>query len=967
MKTLLPIFRLLLLFFCVQIQAVAQQDYLTLTGKVTDSQTRLPLAYANVGIVGKSLGTVTNAEGNFIFKIPASCLPDSLKISKVGYQSVVKAVVDSRGYSLQVALQEAAVQLPEIQVNAKGLTGLEIIKKAIAAIPANYDTAAVQMLAFYREITHLDTFRINHIESVLEATYQSNAEMAELKTLKERRQKPDNAITRDAQFHHFLQLNNGPKYAIRSGNMLSVYQKPNKHSFLNSRNFKHYAFVLQGIVSDRQRSMYVIAIQPKKKNSKALATGKLYIDVQTLAFAQWDFELTSKGLDIENNRNFLLKSIGRMVMKASLYVSKAREVGHFDQYQGKWYLKDVQRHFLADVNSKSRSLENSVWKTDLLLTVTDITRLSGAAAKEVKIYSSADSLSEKLNTTDFWGNFNTIPPLSGDTLGASEEKNSPPPVPKRSDTTPVKPSNRENGFTRADTLRGKLTPLRTCYDVTFYDLDVTVDIDRKFISGHTAIRFRVQEPFTRMQVDLYANMQIHQVLYQGKPLAYTREATAVFIQFPHTLSVHTSQEITIDYSGHPKEPNREISMDGGFLWQKDAQGNPWVQVVCQGSGASLWWPCKDHLSDEPDSVRMAVTVPEGLQNISNGRLRKTTRLPNHTTRYEWFVSYPINNYNVTLNIGKYAHLQDKYITTDTLTVDFYVMPYNLAKGKAIFDRIKPMLATLEKYYGKYPFPIDGFTLMESLYPMEHQSAVSFGKIPGEDAETLEASLMSLVWHEVSHEWWGNQVSCHDMADLWIHEAFATYSEGLPLLEKFGPKGEEQYMETLTETVAGKQPIIGVYDVNHIHYDIGDMYSKGALMLYTFENVINNEGCWLELLHGIQQQFRNQTVSTGDIVQYINTRTATDYTYFFDQYLKFTSIPTLWVRYEQKNKELAVSYKWTADVPDFRMPIRLTTAKGRFGFVYPTTQWKTLTLPNLDATDFEVDDTRFYIDVKEEER
>jgi aminopeptidase N len=440
----------------------------------------------------------------------------------------------------------------------------------------------------------------------------------------------------------------------------------------------------------------------------------------------------------------------------------------------------------------------------------------------------------------------------------------------------------------------------------------------------------------------------------------------VFVEFPQTMQMGKEQEIVIHYSGKPKEPNFDIPMDGGFLWDKDKEGNPWVQVVCQGSGASLWWPNKDHLSDEPDSVRIAVTVPKALMNISNGRLRSTKELPGNQTKYEWYVSYPINNYNVTLNIGKYTHLQDTYITTDTLTLDYYVMPYNLQKGKVIFSQVKPMLASLESNYGKYPFKRDGFKLMESLYPMEHQSAVSFGKIPEGEIQDSTQAPMGLVWHEVSHEWWGNNVSCKDVADMWIHEAFAVYAERLPLKKSHGKEGETAYISGLPEQVSGKEPIIGVYDVNHIHYDIEDMYSKAALMLHTFSNVLNNDKLWADILKGIQKDFQYKTVTTEDIVQYINTKTKSDYTYFFDQYLRHTAIPTLDIKYSMKGELLTVSYKWTADVAGFRMPIKVTKAKGKYEFIYPTTTWQTLTLPNMDSDDFVVDEDNFYVNVEEVE-
>jgi aminopeptidase N len=602
------------------------------------------------------------------------------------------------------------------------------------------------------------------------------------------------------------------------------------------------------------------------------------------------------------------------------------------------------------------------------LTVTDINKGKGQAGEAIfAAQNSAGKLMGQEEGDSFWENFNVISPTKSSTTGEFREFTDTTYLATKANTK-VKPvfSNRDNGFTRADTLRGKLTPLRTCYDVTFYDLDVKVDIDNKSISGSNMMRFKVTEPFRKMQVDLYANMQIHKILYGQKELPYTREFNAVFIDFPETMQPGgKEQEITIHYSGRPKEPNLEIPMDGGFLWEKDREGNPWVQVVCQGSGASLWWPNKDHLSDEPDSVRIAVTVPKGLMNISNGRLRKTTELSGNLTKYEWYVSYPINNYNVTLNIGKYAHWQDTYVTTDTLTIDYYAMPYNLQKAKQMFIGVKPMLACLESNYGKYPFARDGFKLMESLHAMEHQSAVTFGKIPeGELPQDSTNSPISLIWHEVSHEWWGNNVSCKDVADMWIHEAFAVYSERLPLKNSFGKEGETAYISGLPEQVAGKEPIIGVYDVNHIHYDIEDMYSKAALMLHTFSNVLNNDKLWADIIKGIQKDFQYKTVTTENIVTYINTKTKTDYTYFFDQYLKHTAIPTLSVKYGVKGELLTLSYKWIADVPGFRMPVKVTKTKGKYEFIYPTTTWQTITLPGMEPDDFEVDENNFYVNVEE---
>jgi hypothetical protein len=960
------LFLLPLLLFGVSILGYTQTTFITISGAILDKETSTPIPFANVGIAGKSIGTVSNTDGAFIFKFPAIYQKDSLKVSFTGYQSYIKPIVSIGNEPITIYLTPATVQLQEVQVQAKGKSALDILKEAVAAVPVNYDTSSIQMLAFYREDTKLGEEEIVYVESVLDINrpaYASKETNDQIKAIKERRKKIDHS--KDIHFYIWLQLGGGAMYALRNTDMVRGYKLRPKYSFYDSRIYRHYEYTLKGIIHDGQRSVYVIDMLPKKNSRKGWAKGRYHIDVQTLAFTKWEWELTQVGIDRENNRKLALKKIGEAFVKANLKLTSAKEIATFEQYNGKWYTKDIHRHFEALVNSKKRNMEDRLWKTDVALTVTDINKSNSQSGEG--IYTANNSASKLMNTEkgdNFWANFNVISSTKASISGEFREY---------TDSTyaaanKIQPifSNRDNGFTRADTLRGKLTPLRTCYDVSFYDLDIKVDIDNKFITGSNTIRFKVTEPFNKMQVDLYTTMQIHKIVYKQKEVPYTREFNAVFIQFPETLQPDAQQEITIYYSGKPKEPNRDIPMDGGFLWDKDKEGNPWVQVVCQGSGASLWWPTKDHLSDEPDSVRIAVTVPKGLMNISNGRLRNTTELSDNWTKYEWYVSYPINNYNVTLNIGKYTHLQDTYVTTDTLTLDYYIMPYNLEKGKVIFNQVKSMLASLEGNYGKYPFPRDGFKLMESLYPMEHQSAVSFGKIPeGEIRDSSEAS-MGLVWHEVSHEWWGNNVSCKDIADMWIHEAFAVYSERLPMKATFGEEGEQAYMADLPEQVVGKEPIIGVYDVNHIHYNIEDMYSKAALMLHTYKNVLNNDKLWTEILKGIQQDFRYKTVTTEDIVNYINTKTQTDYTYFFDQYLRYPSIPILQIKYSMKGEVLTVSYKWKADVPDFHMPVKVTKTKGKFEFIYPTSTWQTITLPAMEPEDFEVDEDNFYINVQEEE-
>ena len=504
-----------------------------------------------------------------------------------------------------------------------------------------------------------------------------------------------------------------------------------------------------------------------------------------------------------------------------------------------------------------------------------------------------------------------------------------------------------------------LTPLRTCYDVTFYHLDIACHLEHRSIKGSNLIRFNAAESFGTMQVDLYNNMQIDSIIYQNTSLEFKREFHAVFLKFPGEIRKGSEGEVKIFYHGVPQVPDFSIPMNGGVLWDKDSLGNTWAQVVCQGSGASLWWPNKDHQSDEPDSMKIWITIPNGYDEISNGQLLAKTQIAGGHTRYEWFVSYPINNYNVTFGIGKYAHFRDKYISDDTLSIDYYVMPYNVDRAKNMFKQVPLMLQTFEKNFGKYPFPRDGFKLVESLYPMEHQSGVCIGKMTAENS----GESNPLMWHEAAHEWWGNSITTKDIADMWVHEAFATNGETIMIEEMFGVEAANQSMFDQQDAVSDKEPITGVYGVNHIHYDIGNMYSKGSLMLHTFRHVLDNDTVWVNLLKAIQKEFRYQTLTSDALVTFINKFTKADYTYLFDQYLHYTDLPSLEVKLTPFGKDLEISFRWKANVKNFRMPVKVMHAANKYKFIYPDSNWKKVVLKNVSPEEFEVDDEQFYIDVK----
>ncbi len=522
-------------------------------------------------------------------------------------------------------------------------------------------------------------------------------------------------------------------------------------------------------------------------------------------------------------------------------------------------------------------------------------------------------------------------------------------------------------FTRADTLRGMLLPERTCYDVKYYHLDVRVDPATKTIQGSNTILFTVDSAFNKMQIDLFKNLDISRIVLDDRTdLKFWREYNAVDVQLPEVLAKNSLHSVKVFYGGTPTVALRP-PWEGGVTWTKDSTGNPWVVVTCQGVGASIWWPNKDHQSDEPDSMLISITVPKGLEDVSNGRLRAVTELPDGWTRYDWFVSSPINNYCATMNVGKFVHFSDKYINGDTLTLDYYVLPQDLDRAKVIFQEAKQMMDAYWKYFGEYPFMRDGYKLIECPYNgMEHQSAVAYGNrflggYVGRASSAVGLKFDFIIIHESAHEWWGNSVTSKDIADMWIHESFGAYAEALYVEYRWGYKEALEYINAKRQNVRNDSPIIGIYNVNH--EGSGDMYDKGQLVLNTLRSVINNDSLWFSVLKGIQETFKYQTVTANDIFDYINRRTGTDYSYFFDQYLRCSKIPELIVHVISKGDTVSAMYRWSADVKEFKMPIRVTTSESEFEFISPTTTWQRLILGKIRPEDFKIDSDRFYCDLK----
>ncbi|EOR93354.1 Peptidase M1 family protein [Arcticibacter svalbardensis MN12-7] len=520
-------------------------------------------------------------------------------------------------------------------------------------------------------------------------------------------------------------------------------------------------------------------------------------------------------------------------------------------------------------------------------------------------------------------------------------------------------------FTRSDSLRGELTPLRTCYDINYYHLDVKVNIDDRFISGSNEFKFTATTDFKLLQFDLFANLKIERIMYKGKELPYTREFNAVFVTFPTVINKGKKDSFRVFYSGYPIVA-KNAPWDGGFVFSKDASGKPFVATACQGVGASIWWPTKDHQSDEVDSMAISISVPNGLKDVSNGRLRATKKLKDGYTRYDWFVANSINNYDVAINIADYAHFSDQYQgEKGMLSLDYWVLPENLTNAKIQFgENVKPMLEAFEHWFGPYPFYEDGYKLVEAPHlGMEHQSAVAYGNgyKNGYKGRDLSGTGWGLKWdfiivHESGHEWFGNNITAKDIADMWIHESFTNYSESLFVESRYGKQAGLEYVHGTRGGIDNVEPILGTYGVNN--EGSGDMYEKGGNMLNMIRTIINDDQKWLQILRGLNKTFYHQTVTYKQIVDYINKESGKNLTTVFDQYLQHVNIPVLEVRFENGK----ILCRWIADVKGFDMTVKVRIKGGQYQFIQPGTTFTAIDLPGATKENFEADSFNFYIGI-----
>src|SRR3954470_15507735 len=496
-------------------------------------------------------------------------------------------------------------------------------------------------------------------------------------------------------------------------------------------------------------------------------------------------------------------------------------------------------------------------------------------------------------------------------------------------------------FTHADSLRGSNGPARAWWDVTFYDLHVRVDPADSSIRGHNAIVYRVVAPAEEMQIDLRAPLEVDSIVQGGGPLTYHRDGDALFVTLATPPSVGERDSISVYYHGKPRVAKR-APWDGGFVWTRDSLGHPWVATANEGIGASVWWPTKELRADEPDSQRIAITVPNAIVDVSNGRLRGTTVNGDGTRTFEWFVTSPINNYDVAVNAGDYTHIGDSYRgEKGKLSLDFWPLSYHADTARKQFEQVKPMLKCFEHWFGPYPFYEDGYKLVETPHlGMEHQSAVAYGNEfkNGYRGRDLSATGWGMKWdfiivHESGHEWFGNSITAQDPADMWVQEGFTNYAEGLYTECQSGKDAGAAYIIGSRRNIRNDRPIIAPFGVEQ--EGSADMYYKTGSMLHMIRQIVDDDARRRDILRGLNSTFYHKTVTGAEVRAYINRRSGIDFNPVFAQYLMTTRIPTL----EYVLADSIVRYRWTNVVPGFAMPVRVNVG-GVKQWLRPTEIWRT---------------------------
>lgn len=500
--------------------------------------------------------------------------------------------------------------------------------------------------------------------------------------------------------------------------------------------------------------------------------------------------------------------------------------------------------------------------------------------------------------------------------------------------------SQQYNFTKQDTLRGSITPERAWWDLVYYHLDISVKPDEKFIEGSNTITYNVLNSSDRLQVDLQSPLKITKVEQNGNLLDFESQGNAHFIKLLDKQKKGTIQSVKVYYEGYPKEAVR-APWDGGLSWKRDSNGKHFVATSCQGIGASIWWPNKDHMYDEVDSMLISVNVPKDLVNVSNGRLKKIDEYEDSKT-YHWYVSNPINNYGVNINIGDYLSFSEVYNgEKGPLDMVYYVLRDNIERARTHFKDAPKMMDAFEYWFGPYPFYEDSFKIVEVPYlGMEHQSSITYGNkymkgYLGRDLSRTGWGLKFdyIIIHEAGHEWFANNITYKDIADMWVHESFTTYSENLFLDYHYGNEAASDYVIGTRDGISNSSPMIGPYGVNKRG---SDLYTKGANLLHTLRQIAKDDEIWRMILRGLNSEFYHQTVDTKQIEEFISSKIGFDLTTFFDQYLRDIRIPNL----EYSISDGLLTYRWIDVIDNFTMPLEIEVL-GENIWIYPTTKKKSI--------------------------
>jgi len=923
------------------------QNIVTVSGRIQDSKTNAALPYCNISLKGKSIGTTSNESGEFTFHIPQSCLNDTLIVSMVGYHNF-QSLVKETPPRLFISLRESAIEVNEIFIEAKRLNAEDIIKYAINNLiqQQTYPTYPFRLGGFYRELQMANGDRTGVVECAVELTSDrvtggfDNAFLTQFRKIYVKENSDDQFLDWKSGRNHLLLLLLGGVNI----NFVTLAKDIDKGKTIwGGKKYK-----IERITYFNNRLVYLINYED--------GGIKLGLTIDAEDYAIYKSELTLETTK-ENHEHYFWREVN----------TKGQACGAIIDYQSYEYKRVHGKMFpylfirkqdfrCFDLRDK-HVVSSSYLSKELLINDIAITNPGKQSTGRLKL---AKGLIDHKAPYDslFWASFNLLEDVTlknslTKDIKTSRLSNSPRQAAIGEANTvvsiPVRIGNHSTlQFTKGDTLKGTLTNMRASYDVGHYLLDIDLDIKNELLSGFSEITFKVVKPVDRIQIDLFEGLSIHSIVSEYDTLSFERDLDAVYIFFNKTLSTNSVKKVRINYSGRPLDISPEIPLYGAFIWLTDPNGRPWIQSVCQGYGSSGWWPSKNHLSDKPDSTTIRFTIPDSLIGVSNGRLISVKKAENGKTTYAWSVSYPISNYNIAISAGDYFRSENKITGSDRGRLDFDL--YALKQDSSIANRRLEMVSNLvrvyEKYFGSYPFVEDGFKIIQAPYAMEHQSCVSIGQNFDE----------KLILHEVAHEWWGNSVSCTDYADIWINEAFATYAESLYIEETLGREIGKEYLNAMKGSIENDYPLQGVYGVNHIHYPIGDKYTKGALLLNTVRYVVNNDSLWFNTLKSLQNDFRYSFITTDQLIAYLNQNLGYDYSFLFAQFLQGTQIPTLEVNIKQIDNKQIIDYRWQGATSNFKMPVRMTAKKGELSFIYPTTSWNRMEVGDMLIEDFRIDDT-----------